>query len=91
MERRHRTRRDQGCQLPGDFPERLKGLKEASGLSWKALAQRLGVKVLGVRRWRRRLEPTGRAMLGLPQLGWKVPGGVAAIFPEDAKALRGTE
>ena len=36
---------------PDDFPERLKLLKEESGLPWAELARRLGVDPLTVRRW----------------------------------------
>ena len=37
--------------FPNDFPERLKLLKEESGLSWSEIARRLGVDPLTVRRW----------------------------------------
>lgn len=38
--------------LPPDFPERLAQFKEASGLSWKALARLLGVSLHRLRQWR---------------------------------------
>ncbi len=38
--------------FPPDFPERLALFKEASGLSWKALARLLGVSLHRLRQWR---------------------------------------
>ena len=38
--------------LPPDFPERLALFKEASGLSWKAIARLLGVTLHRLRQWR---------------------------------------
>ena len=40
--------------FPPDFPERLVRFKEASGLSWKALARLLGVRPYRLWRWRER-------------------------------------
>lgn len=40
--------------FPSDFPERLVRFKEASGLSWKALARLLGVRPYRLWRWRER-------------------------------------
>lgn len=37
--------------FPDDFSERLKLLKEKSGLPWAEIARRLGVNPLTVRRW----------------------------------------
>ena len=41
-------------EFPKDFPKRLKLFKEASGLSWKALARLLGVRPYRLRQWRER-------------------------------------
>ena len=41
-------------EFPQDFPERLKLFKEASGLSWKALARLLGVRPHRLWQWRER-------------------------------------
>ena len=38
--------------FPPDFPERLALFKEASGLSWKAIARLLGVSLHRLRQWR---------------------------------------
>ena len=40
--------------FPRDFPERLLLFKEASGLSWKALARLLGVRPYRLWQWRER-------------------------------------
>ena len=40
--------------FPRDFPERLALFKEASGLSWKALARLLGVRPYRLWQWRER-------------------------------------
>ena len=39
-------------EFPPDFPERLVQFKEASGLSWKALARLLGVRPYRIWMWR---------------------------------------
>ncbi len=38
--------------FPPDFPERLERFKEASGLSWRAIARMLGVSLHRLRQWR---------------------------------------
>lgn len=38
--------------FPGDFPERLVRFKEASGMSWRSMAQLLGVSPYRLREWR---------------------------------------
>ena len=47
------VRRPVVSDLPGDFPERLALFKEASGLSWRALACMLGVRPYRIRQWRK--------------------------------------
>ena len=39
-------------EFPPDFPERLARFKEASGLSWRAIARMLGVSPSRLRQWR---------------------------------------
>ena len=41
-------------EFPRDFSERLESFKEASGLSWKALARLLGVRPYRLWQWRER-------------------------------------
>ena len=38
--------------FPPDFPERLARFKEASGLSWRAIARLLGISPSRLRQWR---------------------------------------
>ena len=46
--------------LSADFKDRLESLKEASGLTWSAFSQTIGVDRKQVRRWRRKgVEPSG--------------------------------
>lgn len=39
-------------EFPPDFPDRLTRFKEASGLSWRAIARVLGVSPSRLRQWR---------------------------------------
>ena len=71
--------------LPEDFPDRLRFLKEASGLSWEELSARLGVGERQVQRWRNGAAPGGGAMLGLVRLADKVPGCLPLLIAEDAQ------
>ena len=69
--------------LPGDFPERLARLKEATGLTWTALAQALGTDDKQVRRWTRKgVEPSGGAMLSLVRFAMRFPGGLEILLGE---------
>ena len=52
-------------EFPKDFPERLKLFKEASGLSWKALARLLGVRPYRLWQWREMGGAGGHAHLFL--------------------------
>ena len=46
--------------FPEDFPDRLRRLKEASGLTWAAFAQAIGVDRKQLRRWLKKgVEPSG--------------------------------
>ena len=51
--------------FPRDFPERLERLRELSGLSWRELAERVGVKRSRMTGWRRGNVPRGFALLEL--------------------------
>ena len=52
---------DRSYVLPQDFEERLERHREASGLTWSALARTIGVDRKPVRRWRTRgVEPSGQ-------------------------------
>ena len=49
-----RVHRPVQFDFPPDFPERLALFKEASGLTWKALARLLGVRPYRIWKWRER-------------------------------------
>lgn len=69
--RRTRHRRPVPSFLDG-FPERLKLLKEASGLSWAELARRIGTNTLTVRRWCEGTRPNSQHLLALMDLAGKM-------------------
>ncbi len=71
------------AQLPGNFPERLLGLKERAGLTWDAMALALGVDSRQLLRWRRGATPNGGAMLSLVRLAVQVPGGLAELIGDE--------
>ena len=70
-------------ELPEDFAERLDRLKRASGLSWDAFAEAVGVERKQVLRWRRRTEPSGSAYHALVELARWIPGGIEILLGED--------
>ncbi|MYH67447.1 MAG: hypothetical protein F4152_02460 [Dehalococcoidia bacterium] len=70
-------------ELPDDFAERLEQLKQASGLSWDAFAEAIGVERKQVLRWRRGTEPSGSAYHGLVELARLIPGGIEILLGED--------
>ena len=73
--------------MPEDFPERLNRLKEASGLTWTAFAQVVGVDDKQLRRWRNEgVEPSGGPMLALLRFANRMPGGPDILTGEDVPA-----
>lgn len=79
------------AQLPGDFGERLVGLKRRAGLTWEEMAEALGVDDRQLLRWRRGACPNGRSMLSLIRLAAQVPGGLDALLGEDPCVARRDE
>ena len=77
--------------FPRDFPERLEGLKQLSGLSWKEFAGCLGVKPGRVKGWRRGVQPRGGALWAVMRLAHGVPGGMETMLPEVGGPTPGTE
>lgn len=71
------------ARLPGNFAERLTGLKQRSGLTWEALAAAVGVDSRQLLRWRRGSAPSGGAMLSLCRLAARVPGGLSELLGEE--------
>jgi len=47
-----RVHRPAEYDFPADFPERLELFKKASGLSWRKIAELLGVSLHRLRQWR---------------------------------------
>ena len=78
-------------RFPRDFPERLELFRETAGLSWKELAACIGVRRGRVMGWRRGTVPRSSALWALIQLARRVPGGMEALFPNLAEALRREE
>ena len=74
--------------LPGDFGERLTGLKERGGLTWEQMAEALGVDGRQLWRWRRGVSPSGGAMLSLVRLAIRVPGGLRELLGEEPTGTR---
>ena len=80
-------RRNNGVDLPEDFPERLESFREESGLSWGELAACLGVETDRVKSLRRGALPGDLMMPNLMQLAQRVPGGMEALFPNVVNTL----
>ena len=67
--------------LSPDFKDRPESLKEASGLTWSAFSQTIGVDRKQVRRWRRKgVEPSGGAMESLYRFAGRFPGGLDILM-----------
>ncbi|MCY4447669.1 MAG: helix-turn-helix transcriptional regulator [Chloroflexi bacterium] len=66
--------------LPEDFPDALRSLKEASGLTWNEIAGCLGVDARQLHRWLNGTKPSGDGLYALLQLAAQVPGGVQMIL-----------
>lgn len=71
------------AQLPGDFGERLLGLKRRGGLTWEEMAEALGVDDRQLLRWRRGSCPSGGSMLSLIRLAAELPGGLGELLGDD--------
>ena len=69
--------------LPPDFPERLRLLKEMTGLSWERMAAAMGVDSRQLHRWRRGTVPGGEGMLSLVRLATYVPNGLPALLGDE--------
>ena len=51
--------------FPSDFPRRLERLREALGLTWKALAKETGLNLRAIHRWRQGTKPDAPHLLVL--------------------------
>ena len=74
-----------GTFLPEDFPQRLEHFKEASGLTWDAMAACMGVDPRQLRRWRRGTRPSGDGLFALMTLASRFPGGVHMLLGVNIK------
>ena len=73
-----------GSLLPPDFPDRLRRLKEASGLTWSGFAAAVGVDYKQMYRWHKEdVEPSGGAMFALFDFASTIPGGVAILLARE--------
>ncbi len=73
--------------LPGNFGERLLGLKQRAGLTWEEMAWLVGVDSRQLLRWRRGSTPSGGAMLSLVRLASQVPDGIFELVGDDLKIV----
>ena len=69
--------------LPEDFALRLELLKEASGQTWNAFADALGVDPKIVLRWRQGSEPSGGPMHSLFRLSACIPHGLDVLLVDE--------
>ena len=65
---------------PEDFGGRLERLREISGLSWRQMAERLGVTERGALKWRRGGRPSAANLLAILELAREVPGGYYLVL-----------
>ena len=82
--------RERNCTLdyrptpfPDDFGERLEGLKELVGVSWREFAEQLGVTERGLLKWRRGGPPSGVYFWAILELAREVPSGYDLIMYGD--------
>ena len=57
MGRQRRIHQPVYYEFPQDFPDRLERFREETGLTWNALARRLGVNPYRLRQWRKGTVP----------------------------------
>lgn len=68
MPRRRARPRRAAYTYPNGFARSLVQIKEASGLTWAALASELGTSTLNVWRWRKGVRPNAHHLLALQDL-----------------------
>ena len=67
-------------ELPGDFPQRLRRLKELTGLSWNEFCEVIGSDGKQVLRWRQGTQPCGGALYSIVKVSAQVPGGLDLVM-----------
>lgn len=65
MGRQRRVHRRVVPVFPDDFPQRLERFREATGLSWRSLARKIGVSPYRMREWRRGVVPGSTHLFAL--------------------------
>ena len=66
--------------LPDDFPVRLQLLKDATGLTFHQLGEKIGVDPRQIRRWMKGAVPGGGAMYSLTQFAMALPHGLWILY-----------
>ena len=88
IEERNRAPACRPRRFPEDFGERLEGLKKLAGLSWRQMAELLGVADRGALKWRRGGRPSADNFLASPGLASSVPGSFELMLYGDDGAER---
>ncbi len=69
--------------FPEDFPDRLRRLKEASGLTWTGFAWAIGVDLKQLRRWLTKgVEPSGGPLMALLRFAALISDGGEILLGE---------
>ena len=68
---------------PEDFPQRLERLKEMAGISWKRMAELVGVTDRGALKWRRGGRPSAANFQAIIELAREIPGGYDLMMDRD--------
>ena len=71
-------------RFPDDFGRRLEQLKELAGVSWRELAERLGVTERGMLKWRKGGPPSGAYFWNIVVLASEFPGGIELMLGGDS-------
>ena len=69
--------------LPADFPQRLERLREASGLTWNAFADAIGIDKKRVHRWhdkKKPVKPDSGGFYALVEIASLIPGGLDILM-----------
>ena len=79
-----------GAELPEDFPERIEGLRLATGLSREAFAHCLSVDPRQLRQWMRGTKPRGDGLFALFTMASRLPGGLELLlYGDERKGIAG--
>ena len=68
---------------PEDFPQRLERLKQMAGISWKRMAELVGVTDRGALKWRRGGRPSAANFRAIIELAREIPGGYDLMMDGD--------